>query len=67
MKRRASSVASGSTLSFDVCVVGGGPAGLAVVQGLRGRGLSVCLLESGGESPDALSRELSEGARLGRA
>jgi choline dehydrogenase-like flavoprotein len=38
---------------FDVCVVGAGPAGLAVVQSLIGTSRSVCLLEAGPSGDEA--------------
>ncbi|MEM1383238.1 MAG: FAD-dependent oxidoreductase [Pseudomonadota bacterium] len=44
---------------FDVCVVGAGPAGMAVALASRRRGLSVLLLESGGAGPTASTHDLS--------
>lgn len=43
----ANSIKSGTTLNADVCVVGGGPAGLSIAQELNDRGLSVVVLEAG--------------------
>ncbi|MBI5949625.1 MAG: GMC family oxidoreductase [Chloroflexi bacterium] len=38
----------GSVRDADVCVAGAGPAGITLARELAGRGLRVCLLESGG-------------------
>jgi choline dehydrogenase-like flavoprotein len=43
----------------DVCVVGSGPAGIALAIELSARGRRVLLLESGGETQDAALQELS--------
>jgi choline dehydrogenase-like flavoprotein len=48
-------------LSADVCIVGGGPAGLTLARDLAGRGVSVILLEAGGLKPDARTQALYEG------
>lgn len=45
-------VPPGSTLVADVCVVGGGPLGIATALRLGAAGLDVLLLESGGLRPD---------------
>ncbi len=42
------SLASDSVETCDVCIVGSGPAGYAVATALRGYGLDVVVLESGG-------------------
>ena len=39
---------------WDVCIVGAGAAGLSLLQGLAGSGLSVLLLEGGGPVRDAV-------------
>ena len=43
----ADAVDHGACLRTDICVVGGGPAGISLALALSGRGLSVILLESG--------------------
>ena len=53
MLRDARDLAPGDVLSFDVIVVGAGPAGISLARALRGRGLAVGLLESGGTSDEA--------------
>lgn len=52
-----SEVRSDVSLSCDVLIIGGGPAGLTVAKGLEGSGLDVLVLESGGleETPEAES------------
>ena len=51
--------------TYDVCIVGSGPAGLTVAHELRGRRLRVCVLESGQagktEHADRLKTVRSEG------
>jgi uncharacterized FAD-dependent dehydrogenase len=42
--------------TFDVAIIGGGPAGLAAAAGLTGTGLSVALID-GGKSVDTRDRE----------
>ena len=54
-----------ATLEADVCVIGSGPAGLAVVAGLIDGPHEVVLLESGGLEPEAAVEELSVGTSVG--
>jgi choline dehydrogenase-like flavoprotein len=61
----ASTVADGAELVADVCVIGAGPAGIAIAARLRGSGLRVCLLESGGLEPDAAAQDLYRGENVG--
>src|SRR5262249_33564334 len=43
----------------DLCVVGAGPVGIALAFACEANGLSVLLVESGGEEPSLFSSELS--------
>jgi choline dehydrogenase-like flavoprotein len=52
-------IASGSTLETDVCIVGGGPAGIAIARELSGTSISVILVESGGWRPNKLTQNLN--------
>ena len=51
----------------DVCVVGGGPAGLTTALTLGAAGRSVVLLESGGFCPSVAAQELNDGDVEGEA
>ena len=44
-------LASDTALETEVCIVGAGPAGLALFSALDGAGVDLCLLESGGLTP----------------
>lgn len=57
----ASSIPHGALLEADVCVVGGGPAGIALTLALSENGLSVLLLESGFMKMDGKTQSLYEG------
>nr|WP_050780982.1 FAD-dependent oxidoreductase [Bradyrhizobium sp. ORS 278] len=46
---------------YDVCVVGAGPVGIALAIACEDRGLSVLVVESGGEHPDSFTAQLSAG------
>jgi choline dehydrogenase-like flavoprotein len=61
MITEAKTVQNGACLRADVCVVGAGPAGIALTLALSERGLSVLLLESGGTRNDAQAQSLYEG------
>jgi choline dehydrogenase-like flavoprotein len=54
-------VPADSTLSCDLCIVGGGPAGITLAHALRGKGLDIILLESGGTEYDAALEDLNRG------
>jgi choline dehydrogenase-like flavoprotein len=55
----------GTALETDVCVIGSGPAGLALVAELIDGPHDVVLLESGGFEPDPAIEELSMGTSVG--
>jgi choline dehydrogenase-like flavoprotein len=57
---------AGHSVSADVCVIGGGPAGIVVARGVARRGLRVVLLESGGLEPEPAVQALAEGRSIGR-
>ncbi len=57
----ANSIANGACLQADVCVVGGGPAGIALTLALSEKGLSVLMLESGLLDADKETQSLYEG------
>lgn len=56
---------SGSDLWADVCVVGAGAAGVTLARQLRGKGLDIILLESGGLDYEQDTQDLYAGANLG--
>ena len=58
MLRSARKVPAGSTLRGDVCIVGGGAAGVTIAQALAGTRTRVVLLESGGLQPDRETQNL---------
>jgi choline dehydrogenase-like flavoprotein len=49
----------------DVCIVGTGPAGVAIAGRLMGTGTSVLLVESGGLAQDAATSRLNQGYSVG--
>lgn len=54
-------VAAGSRIAVDVCIVGSGPAGITLARELRGQGLEIAVLESGGLDLDPAIDALSTG------
>jgi choline dehydrogenase-like flavoprotein len=57
----ANSIDTGACLTADVCIVGGGAAGISLALSLEGRGLSIILLEGGQESEHAATQALYAG------
>jgi len=53
------------TLEADLCIIGSGPAGLAVAHEFIGRGVRVFVLESGNGRPDAARQALTCGETFG--
>lgn len=57
----ARSISLGSQFACDLCVVGAGPAGIAIADRLRDSGLSIVLLESGGFDLELPTQKLYRG------
>lgn len=54
-----------TTINADVCIVGGGAAGITLARELSSKSYRVCILESGGLEPDEKSQSLSYGKDVG--
>ncbi len=63
MLQDASDISPGQVLHTDVCVVGGGPAGISTALELCKRNLSVILIESGGQSRESDTQDLYRGTQ----
>ena len=63
--RDADRIPGGTKLSADLCIVGGGPAGITLALTLAGSKASIVLLESGGLDEESASQELNEGTNTG--
>ncbi|ARV20394.1 6'''-hydroxyparomomycin C oxidase [Curvibacter sp. AEP1-3] len=61
MIKSANSIEKGARLKADICIVGGGAAGISMALALSGKGLQVLLLESGKWEEDAASQALYQG------
>jgi choline dehydrogenase-like flavoprotein len=57
----ADGIPNGACLQADVCVIGAGPAGIALALDLSERGFSVLMLESGFMKKDSRTQQLYEG------
>jgi choline dehydrogenase-like flavoprotein len=55
----------GSITDTQVCVIGGGAAGLTIALEMERHGIDTCVLESGGLSPDAATGDLYRGESTG--
>jgi choline dehydrogenase-like flavoprotein len=53
------------TQTYDVCIIGAGPAGMTLARQLLGTGLRVALLESGGRTAERPAQSLGEGTTIG--
>jgi choline dehydrogenase-like flavoprotein len=61
------SIPAEGRLETDVCVVGAGPAGLAIGCDLRDAPFKVCVIDSGGRAPEKSSRPLLGGESVGQS
>jgi choline dehydrogenase-like flavoprotein len=57
----AESLGPDDELSADICIVGAGPAGIAIALQFLDAGARVVMLDSGGRRPDRASQELCRG------
>jgi choline dehydrogenase-like flavoprotein len=58
-------VAGGNPFECDLCIVGSGPARIAIADRLRNSGLSVMLLEAGGLDYELSAQKLYCGQIVG--
>ena len=56
---------TGTVFEADLCVIGGGPVGIAIAREFVEGGIRVLMLESGGETPDEATQSLNCGAVVG--
>jgi len=62
----AQSDAIAREIDTDICIVGGGTAGLVIAREFIGRPVRVCLLESGGRTTEPETQELTLGENIGQ-
>jgi len=55
----------GKEFSYDLCIIGSGPAGMAVASALRESSLKIAILESGGLEYEQQTQSLAAGATTG--
>jgi choline dehydrogenase-like flavoprotein len=65
MESDARKIADGTALEADLCIVGAGPAGLALAREFLGTKTRVLILESGGPSPEKRIQKLNDGRVVG--
>ncbi|NMM38844.1 MAG: GMC family oxidoreductase [Glaciimonas sp.] len=58
-------VENGTVVETDVCIIGGGVAGITLALELEKQGIDACLLESGGFKADDETRDLYRGEGIG--
>ena len=61
MIQSADDIVRGTVVHANICVLGGGPAGIVLALELAKTGKSILLLESGGESPSEQAQALNAG------
>jgi len=65
MELDARKISGGTVLEADFCIIGAGPAGIALARELTDRNRSVLILESGGRQPETSLQKLNEGRVVG--
>lgn len=65
MIQHADSLADGSIIDGDVCIVGAGPVGLQIGLALMNAGIKVVIAESGEEGPSTRAQDLNSGTQTG--
>jgi choline dehydrogenase-like flavoprotein len=61
----ARTLPDGERIDTDICIVGAGPAGLALARTLAGSGPRICLIDSGDTQSDDAARDLADGRNAG--
>lgn len=62
----ARSVPTGTVVDTEVCIIGGGAAGISLAREFINSGFRVILLESGGTEPEQATQDLYSGSDIGR-
>jgi choline dehydrogenase-like flavoprotein len=62
----ARTLPEGATLEADICIIGGGAAGITLARDLAGGGRKTILFESGGFAFDQKTQDLYEGVMVGQ-
>ena len=62
----ARSVPTGTVIETEVCIVGGGAAGITLAREFTNASFRVILLESGGAEPEQATQDLYAGSDIGR-
>jgi choline dehydrogenase-like flavoprotein len=65
MKLDARKIAAGTVLNADVCIIGAGPAGIALARDFLGTKTHILILESGGPRPEKRIQKLNDGRVFG--
>ncbi|HET6518692.1 MAG TPA: GMC family oxidoreductase [Geminicoccaceae bacterium] len=65
MLRDARELESGASVDCGLCIVGGGACGIAIARAFAGGRTRVCVLESGGLSPEKRTEDLNRGEDVG--
>ncbi len=52
-------------IEADVCIIGAGPAGIAIARTFLGKAVRICMVESGGLAVEQISQQFCEGSSIG--